>query len=184
MKKGIVVLSALILMAPLMLTAQADPPDEFFCPRGQGHMGFGHRAPDGDRPQQRERGLGVHRLLMAADEIGLSDEQQDQLKQMGVEFKMQQIDRQAELKKARLQLHAYMREQDAVEGDVMRMIDDVSRLEADVRKMRYVHQRQVRALLSDEQADKLKELRKARLGERKGRMEGEMRMHRPGRRHP
>ena len=172
MRTGIIILIALALMAPVTLMAQGGPPDRAFCPQGQGPgfhgMGQGHPGPHGgnfgqvgDRPGHGQRG-GIGHLLMLGDKIDLTDQQRDRLKEMQVEFQMNRIDRKAELEKAQVQLRVLMHEDDAAEGDVFRAIDEMSRLKADMQKTRYKHRQQVKAVLTDDQVDKLEELRKAR----------------------
>jgi Spy/CpxP family protein refolding chaperone len=106
-------------------------------------------------------GLGVKRILAVGDEINLTDEQEQRLEQMMDEFQLERIDKQAEIKKARLSLQTMMRDE-ASESDVLQGIDNVSRLSADMHKMKYQHHQQVKSVLTQEQIDKLKELRKER----------------------
>ena len=178
MKKGMLTLMVLMIMAPPTLMAQAEPPDEFFGPRGHGQMGSGHPGSQfdgscfspGDRGSRGNHGDRIGHLLMIGDKIGLTDQQRDQFKQMKFDFQMQQIDRRAELKKAQLQLRTLMHDTDAVERDVMRMIDDVSQLKAEMQKMRYSHRQQIHGILTDEQVAKLKELRQDRMSNRGDKM--------------
>jgi len=102
---------------------------------------------------------GIGHLLRVADEIGLTDEQRDQLKTMRLEFRMQQIDREAELEKAQVQLRALMADKDAAEAEVLRKIDDVARLRGEMQKMRYSHRKQMHGVLTDDQVEKLQQLR-------------------------
>jgi Spy/CpxP family protein refolding chaperone len=125
-------------------------------------------------------GLGVNRILMAGDEINLTDEQEQRLEQLMDEFQLERIDKQAEIKKARLALRAMMRDE-APESDVMRGIDNVSQLQASMHKMKYQHHQQVKSVLTQEQIDKLKELRKTRRAEMRERGAQGRRMQRHGR---
>jgi len=167
MKKGILILAAAVLLLPLAALAQPAPGDGPFCPQGRGMgwgpgqfcqpgyrpMGFGYRGLLGDG----EPGIG--RLLWVADEIGLTEQQRDQLKTMQLEFRTQQIDREAELEKAQVQLRVLTADKNAAEAEVLRKIDDVSRLRSEMHKMRYTHRKQIRAVLTDEQVEKLWQLR-------------------------
>jgi len=173
MRKGIITLIALALLMPVTLMAQGGPPDKPFYPQGQGPgqymMGQGHRGhhgggfgPMADRPGMGHHGGGIGLLLMVGDKIDLTDQQRDRLKEMQTEFQMSQIDRKAELEKAQVRLRTLRYDQDAAEGDVFRAIDEMSRLRADMQKMRYQHRQQIKAVLTDEQVEKLKELRQAR----------------------
>ena len=98
-------------------------------------------------------------LLRFADEINLSEEQRQTLKDLRYEFKMEQIDRQAEVEKAGVTLRALMRDDDADERHVFEAIDKAAVLKADLHKMRYAHRKQMRDVLTEEQRAKLKELR-------------------------
>ena len=126
-----------------------------------GHMGGHGMGMGGHGMGMKGDGLGVKRILMVGDEINLTDEQEQRLEKMMDEFQVQRIDKQAEVKKARLGLQAMMRDE-ASESDVMQGIDNVSRLQADMHKMQYQHHQQVKSVLTQEQIDKLKELRKER----------------------
>ncbi len=102
---------------------------------------------------------GSSHILRFADEINLSEEQRQTLKDLQFDFKLEQIDRQAEVKKAGVTLKALMRDDAAAEKDVFEAIDKASDLKADLHKMRYVHRKQMRDVLTEEQQTKLKELR-------------------------
>jgi len=173
MRKGIITLIALALMAPVTLMAQGGPPDKPFHPQGYGPgqymMGQGYRGLHGCDfgPMAGWRGMGqqvggISRILMIGDMIDLTDDQRDRLKAMQTEFQMNQIDRKAELQKAQVRLRNLQRDPDATEGDVFRAIDEVSRLKAEMQKTRYQHQLQIKSVLTDEQFDKLEELRQTR----------------------
>jgi Spy/CpxP family protein refolding chaperone len=180
MKRLMMTVIAVALLAPLTLMAQDAPPDKPFGGKGhgqmmgQGHgqmMGQGHGNPHGgdcgsmgERRGMKRRGGGIRHLLMMADKIGLTDEQRDQLKSMQTEFQLDRIDRKAELQKATLKLRNLKRDPDASEGDVMGAIDEVSRLKAEMQKAGYKHHKLVKSVLTDEQTEKLKELRKAHGG--------------------
>lgn len=168
MKKGIITLMAVALLAPLTLVAQPGSGGQAFCPDGPRWMGQGHPGLDGRGMWQRDRGPGIGHLLMVGGKIGLTDEQEDQLEQLQVDFKMEQIDRKAEMQKAQVQLRTLMRDDNAAERDVFRMIDDLSRMKADMQKMRYTHRLQIHSILTEEQIEKMKELRQERRGDGQG----------------
>lgn len=173
MKKGIITLMAVALLIPLATLAQPGPGDGPFCPKGHGMeqgqacqhgpgpMGPGHCSMGGpgfgddDQPP-------LERLVMLADELGLNEQQREQLKKMQVDFRMQMIDREAEVEKAELRLHTMMMDKNAVEAEVGRAIDDVARFRADVQKLRYGHRKQMRGVLTDEQFEKLQKMRQKR----------------------
>lgn len=177
MKKGIIALVALALLVPLAAIAQEGPDPEAVGSQGHGmmgpgmgRMGHGPMGPGqccmgGDREGRGGDRPGIERLMMLADKIGLTEQQRDQLKKMQVDFRMQMIDREADLKKAEVQLQSLMMDKNAPEAEVDRAIDDVARFRADVQKLKYSHHKQVRGVLTDEQFEKLQKMREERRGE-------------------
>jgi len=115
---------------------------------------------------------GVGMILKAADEIKLTEDQKGKLQQMAVVFELEKVDRHASVKKAEIKLRALMKDEKADENNVMNAIDEVARLKADLHKMLYRRHREIRNLLTDEQLNKLKELRKERKKECRGMKEG------------
>ena len=172
MKKGMIVLVAVTLLAPLTLMAQHGSDPACFGPPKDARMGQGHPGMPDDGAGPRDRGPGIRRLLMAGDKIGLTDEQRDQLKQMQVDHQMEQIDRKAELKKAQVLLRTLTSDPEAPERDVMRMIDDVAGLKAALTKARYAQRMQIRSVLTEEQIEKIKELRKEQSPQMPGKFRG------------
>ncbi|MEW5794906.1 MAG: Spy/CpxP family protein refolding chaperone [Candidatus Zixiibacteriota bacterium] len=173
MKKQLFAIAAVALLLPLAAFAQPGSGDGPFCPQGRGMgqgpgqccMGGGmHRGgPMGDDDHP-----GIGHLIGLADELGLSEQQRDQLKKMQVEFRMQMIDREAEVEKAEIRLRTLMMDKNAPEAEVGRMIDDVARLRADVQKLKYGHHKQMRGVLTNEQFEKLQKMREERREERRG----------------
>jgi Spy/CpxP family protein refolding chaperone len=170
MKKTIVILMALALVAPAALLAQpgSGAMDRQFGGQGgfgggdcqmDGHPGFqgrhGGRGMKGD-------GMGMKGFLAFADEIELTDDQEKQLEALQLKFQMERIDRQAELKKARVELRSLMRDDDAAESAVLRQIDVVGDLRTDMQKMQFSHRNEMKAVLTEDQINKLEELRKER----------------------
>ncbi|MDF1543544.1 MAG: hypothetical protein P1R58_00415 [bacterium] len=115
---------------------------------GGGHGMRGHCG--GDRG-------GFGHIMAMAEELELSDQQIDKMKQSMEEFQMERIDREAELKKARLQLRMLMNDPDASEVTVMKTIENVSGLRGEMQKMQYQHRKSIESILTAEQLDKLKE---------------------------
>jgi Spy/CpxP family protein refolding chaperone len=112
-------------------------------------------------------------LLMWADKLELTDQQQEQLKKMQYTFQMEQIDREADMKKAGATLRMLMHDDGAAESEVLKAIDNVSDLRADLKKKQYLHRKQMMGILTPEQIEKIKELRPGpdvqRDGDTKGR---------------
>ncbi len=173
MKKGIITLLALALMAPVAMAQMGQPGSGggFGYPMGDG-WGAGQRGPgyhgrmNCDGPRQGRRGDGIGRLLLVADEIGLTEDQQEQLEQLRVDFQLAQIDRRSELRKAQVQMRTLMRDDEASQPAVNRAIDEIAGLRAGLHKAQYAHRQQMQNLLTDEQVAKLKALRTERFQDR------------------
>lgn len=124
------------------------------CAMGPGH-GMGHPRGHGMRGHE---GMGGG-LLMWADKLELTDKQQQQLRELQHTFQMEQIDREAGMKKAGATLRMLMHDDDAAEGDVLKAIDNVTDLRAEMKKQQYLHRKQMMAVLTPAQIEKIKELR-------------------------
>ncbi len=107
-------------------------------------------------------GMGMKGILAFADEIELTGDQKDQLEALHLRFQKERIDKQAELKKAHVDLGALKRDDDAAESAVLSQIDVVGDLRTDMHKMKYSHRNEMKSVLTEDQISKLKELRKAR----------------------
>jgi Spy/CpxP family protein refolding chaperone len=115
-------------------------------------------------PDQRESGRrgsakqvgGVGMLLHHVDDFGLNDSQIEQLNKMMLTFELEKVDLQAALQKAKIQWRALIRDVDANEVEVMAAIDNVSRAEANLRKMRYNHLKAARGVLEPAQQNNLR----------------------------
>ena len=178
MKRTAATVAFLALLLPFAVAAQPGMMGKGDCDGPMMGPG-GHRG--GERCEMGHCGMmkrgGKHgdmvgRLLRLADELKLSDSQRDKLRDMVTAFRLQRIDARAALKKAQVRLRALMRD-DAPERQVMRAIDEVAGLRADLQKMRYRHRQQALGVLTDDQREKLKELREDRMKERCG-MKGKM----------
>jgi len=144
---------------------------------GRGH-GDGPTWNHPERPRlgqgmgMRDGMPGVRMILAAADDIKLTDEQKARMEKMLVDFQLAKVDNRANIKKAEIRLRTLKRDKSANENEVMASIDEVARMKADLHKMRYRHHREIYNLLTDEQIDKLKELRKERMKKFKGAHKG------------
>ena len=126
----------------------------------------------GDRPflgerrfmgKRQHQGMGQPMLLCHADELDLTEKQISQIKELSTQFQLDKVDKKAELKKAQIMQKALMHDEDANERAVFSGIDEIAMLKADLKKMMYSHHQAVKNILTDEQKDKLKELRKGGL---------------------
>ncbi|HWR83700.1 MAG TPA: Spy/CpxP family protein refolding chaperone [Candidatus Deferrimicrobium sp.] len=106
---------------------------------------------------------GLQGILSVADEINLTADQKTKLQRMMMDFRMAGIDQRAQVEKAEIRLHALMMDDNAAEGDVLAAMDDVSRFQAEMHKMRYRHHRAAREVLTSAQIEKLKKLHQERV---------------------
>ena len=156
MKKLLTLTLILALAATTVVMAQPAPRGGGNCdgpgfgPQGGKHHGMGMHKRDG---------AGLRMILAHGDEIGLTDQQREQLEKMQFDFQTQRVDQKASLEKAEIKLRTLMRDE-ADEAQVMAAIDNVSKLKADMQKMRYKHRMEAKSVLTEDQATKLKELRK------------------------
>lgn len=109
---------------------------------------------------------GVGHLLRNAEEHNLTEEQEELLEKMQLDFELEKVDLQAALRKAKIVFRALARDHNTSEQDVMKAIDKVARCEANLRKMRYRHLKAAHAILSDEQRQGLKSFHKQRMREK------------------
>lgn len=157
MKKVMTLLMAAMLVMPLTLTAQDEDDFGFF---GHDDMGQMDQMPPAMHGGGGGRS-GMGHLMAMGDELGLTDDQRNQIKKMMVDHKLAQIDRRAELQKAKVQLHVLMQDDDASESAVNSQIDKLSDLRGDMQKGNYSHRKSLHAILTAEQLEKIKELKKA-----------------------
>ena len=154
-------------MTTLLLVALLVPAMAVMAQPGHGRMDCDHRGQGrmmghGDMPMGRMGMPGIQRVLLMADELELTAPQQNQLKGMLTDFQTEKIDKEAEVKKARVALRALMAEQ-AGTSEVNSAIDQVTRLQADLKKMRYRHHTAVRDVLTEEQREQIKDMMKERM---------------------
>ena len=163
MKKSVLFIVAIALLITGAVNAQ---PDNCFGPRDDCRFGKGmrHDGPGPGRHMDMEghRGFGAQGILTFADEIGLTDDQISEIKEMTVAFKLKQVDARAEMQKEQIKLRTMMRDENSDENTVNAAIDKVAQLNAQLKKMRYNHSQKVRNILTDEQKEKLKNLRMER----------------------
>jgi hypothetical protein len=95
-------------------------------------------------------------LLHHVEDFDLNENQVAQLSRMQLDFELEKVDLQAALQKAKIIWRALVRDIDAAEKDVMKAIDNISRCEANLRKMRYNHLKAARGVLQPKQRDNLK----------------------------
>ena len=109
---------------------------------------------------------GVGHLLRNSEDHNLTEEQEELLEKMRLDFELEKVDLQAALRKAKIVFRALAREHDSAEADVMDAIDKVATAEADLRKMRYRHLKTAHSVLNDDQRKGLKAVHKQRVREK------------------
>lgn len=136
-----------------------------FAQRGECGMHSGKGAgmgAHGDRGMMRGQGMGMDRLEGLADKLDLTKAQQEKLKQLRVDFKLETVDTKADLQKAKIALKALMHDDNASAASVNSAIDEVARKQAAMTKLKFQRRQSTKDVLTEEQQGKLKELRKER----------------------
>ncbi|MCP4703359.1 MAG: hypothetical protein GY865_02015 [candidate division Zixibacteria bacterium] len=122
------------------------------------------KAPDAPRglcnPEMGGHFGGAGKLLRLADELELNDKQISEIKGNMEKNGFDRIDRQAELKKAKLKLR-HLKMNEASDNEILSAIETVGKLQTEMKKMRFIHRSEMNSILTDAQQDKLKELKKA-----------------------
>ncbi len=106
-------------------------------------------------------------LLNRAEELELTEDQIEKMKEMKFDFEMEKIDHQARLKKAELILRKMRRDDDASQQQVFDAIDEVFRLKADGQKSKYAMKQEMKSVLTKKQLEKLQK-RQEGMKKRKG----------------
>lgn len=127
---------------------------------GRGPMLQGPRTRESDRGGSMRQMGGVGMLQHHAEDFDLTDEQMDALDAMKPKFEMEKVDLQMAMHKAKIRLRTSMCEEGCAEANVMAAIDEVAKTEADLRKMRYRHLQEARAVLTDDQRAQIKKHRR------------------------
>lgn len=109
-------------------------------------------------------------VTRAREELKLSDEQVAKLKSIHYDFRMAQVDRRAEISKARIELGRLKMDQSSSEQAVLKAIDNLSRAQAEVEKAQYKYTKSLQSVLSEEQLKKWQEFRKDNRHEMRGNM--------------
>lgn len=128
---------------------------------GQWAMQCGPGGGHGHHP-----GGGIQMLLRMSSEVGLSEDQQTKLEEMAIQFELEMVDHRATVQRARIHVRALMRDDDAKEADVMKAIDEATAAQAKVKKVRYQHRQAAKSILTEEQLDKIQQLRTDRFSNR------------------
>ena len=159
MKKKIAAILIVSLLSVSM--AMAQNPGQY-APKGHRGQGGKFDGGFGDRSQ----GFGM--VLRMADKLELTDSQKAEIKAQMEKNGLARIDKEAELEKAELKLRN-LRMNDASDSEILAAIDKVGQLKTDLQKMRFQHRSQMKSILTEDQLNKLDELRKEFRKDRSGR---------------
>lgn len=133
-----------------------------FADEGHGCMMHGHSS-DRGHGDADHHGHGAHylkHLLAHAEEIGLSDEQIAKLKNMHLDVSRSQIRTQADVKVARLELHAVVEDGQAPSADLEAKVQQLKNAEARFLFAAIQARREANRLLTPEQQQKVAALEK------------------------
>ena len=117
---------------------------------------------------------GVGGLARFADELGLSDDQMEKLKTLRFETAKKTVAERSEVQIAGIELHELMQKDDFDESAIKKQIEKIGRLKTNMMLTRVDKKLAVKNVLTDEQENMLKELRResfkrSKRGDRKGR---------------
>lgn len=139
---------------------------------GPGQKACCEKLHHGMKHDRMHNGFGIKGLLRNAVEINLSDDQKEKLKTMEYNFQLERVDLEADVEKAQIELGSLMHDENASEQNVFKAIDKVTALKADIKKMHYRHRKAIGEVLTAEQKEQLKYLRKERMEKRGMRIMG------------
>lgn len=125
--------------------------------RGHGH---------GKRPDAARF---IKHVLMAGDELGLTDEQETRLRAIKTAFKKEQITRKAQVDLVKVDLRQLLHNDQASMNEIEAIVNKMYALKAELRLASIKATREAKTVLTPEQRKKMKALRKH---ERKGSRSG------------
>lgn len=126
----------------------------------EGHGGMKHGQAQGGHEQGEQGEQGEHgghylkHLLKHAKEIGLTSEQVGKLKQMQLDCKRRHIKMDADIKIAKLELHALLEDEQAELSAIQAKVDQLKKAEGELLVEAVKTKREAMALLTPEQKEK------------------------------
>lgn len=117
----------------------------------------GQRGPDG-RGQDGGRGMRQGNVLAQANELGLTDDQVEKIKDLSYTHRAAMIDFRSQLEKARLEMHHEMQSDNPSQEKVLALTRQMNDIKGQMAEASTRHRFDVRGLLTAEQLDKLKTL--------------------------
>ena len=111
--------------------------------------------------------------MKMAQELNLTQQQQDQLRQLRFEQARKMIDLRRDVELQQLSLREEMTKDNPDPAKVDKAIDDLALAKAQVAKVRFSHMQQVRKILTPEQWQQARQLFRERMMERRGHRMGQ-----------
>lgn len=131
-----------------------------------GHnRGVGKGKKSGNFHQRTEnpfRYKSLDRIYDKRNQLNLTAEQVEKIKNLIYEFRTSQVERKADIEKARINLRHLKSDKSAPVQSIMDAIDKLSQSQAEAEKARYRFQIDIHSNLTEEQLKKLEKLRKTR----------------------
>jgi Spy/CpxP family protein refolding chaperone len=111
-------------------------------------------------------------LWEKADELGLTDEQMESMREVRYNFQKAQIGLRAELKTSRLELRHLMMDEQPNQGEINKLVDKIADSQKKLLKQRVDKKLAMKEILTPEQFKKFIKMRgehgKRRMGDRRG----------------
>ena len=101
-------------------------------------------------------------IMKAADELGLTDQQIDKLEELGYQHQKEMIGKQAAVKEAKLEMKELMRKDNVDEKAAMAKQEKVLQAKADIARAMLKHKLAARKVLTEEQFDKWKKMKRGK----------------------
>ena len=137
--------------------------------RGYRNFRGNNNAPNVHKKMHRSespfRNLSLDDVTRAREELKLSDEQIEELKQLRYDFQLAQVDRWAAIEKAQIELSRLKADRSAPEESILNAIDNLSQVRAELEKARYHFHNQLRSILSEDQLEKWERINKEHRGD-------------------
>lgn len=119
----------------------------------------GHLKKLHQQQQFRNQHNFMQMLKSLKGDLALTVKQKSELKSLRYEFKKSQIDRQADVKKANLELKYLKRDEAGSKEAVLGAIDDLAQAKAELEKLKYLHRQSIRSVFTEKQLIEIKELK-------------------------
>ena len=152
MRRLVALAAVVTLLAGLTSSAwaQMGEPGCGMCPMAGG-MGQMHHG--------GTRGMGavgeMHGILSRAEELALSKEQVDSIRDLGAKWAEQRVDLTAAVEKARIRLASLLRAREIDMQDVEKQLDAVFQAQKELQLGHIRHMAKVRKVLTDDQREKI-----------------------------